>query len=181
MSREVIGIVGTIGAGKDTVGDHVAQKLDIPTFQISSPLKEICDQEGIEPTRDNLITLGTRLANMYNDGYLAEYILTKAPESFVVTGMRQLGQIAVLKSVSNLKLISIDANPELRFERANKNNKLGEAKTLEEFIVKEQAENSAPNAQRLFECMSLAEYHIINEGSKEELYAQLDHLFNNKS
>lgn len=176
MTKEVIGIIGTIGAGKDKAGDYIATKLNIPSFQISSPLKQICEETDIEPTRDNLITLGTKLAVGHGDGYLAEYILEHMPERAVITGMRQLGQIAVLESSSNLTLISLDADSGIRFERAKNNGKLGEAKTLEEFIAREKAENSAPNAQRLFDCMELADYHLLNEGSLNELYAQLDEI-----
>lgn len=176
MPKRAIGIIGTISAGKDTAGDYMAQKLGIPIFQISSPLKEICLEEGIEPTRENLIALGTRLASEHGDGYLAEYIISHAPDSMIITGMRQLGQIAVLKASTKLTLIAIDAKPDLRFERAKSNGKIGEAATLEEFVSREMAENSAPNAQRLFECMKLADYHITNEGSLSDLRAQLDAL-----
>lgn len=176
MSKEVIGIIGTIGAGKDEAGDYIAHKLHIPSFQISSPLKQICLETGIEPTRDNLIALGTKLASEHGDGYLAEYILEYMPEKAVITGMRQLGQIAVLKSTSHLTLISVDAEPAVRFERVKHNGKLGEATTIEEFIAREHAENSVPNAQRLFECMKLADYHLTNESSIEELHSQINKI-----
>lgn len=180
MTKEVIGIVGTIAAGKDTAGDHIANVLNIPSFQISSPLKEICTETGVEPTRDTLIALGTQLAAEHGDGYLAEYILERMPERAVITGMRQLGQIAVLEANSNLTLLSIDADSSIRFERAKRNDKLGEAKTLKEFVARELAENSAPNAQRLFEVMNLSEFRLSNEASIEDLYAQLDSIFAEK-
>jgi len=177
MTKEVIGIVGTIAAGKDTAGDHISNVLNVPLFQISSPLKQICTNNGVEPTRDNLIALGTQLAAEHGDGYLAEYILEQMPDRAVITGMRQLGQIAVLESRTDLTLLSIDASPSTRFERAKRNDKLGEARTLDEFVAREIAENSAPNAQRLFEVMDLAKYHLSNEASIEDLYAQLDLIF----
>lgn len=176
MSKEVIGIIGTIGAGKDTAGDYIANKLNISSFQISSPLKQICIETGVEPTRENLIALGTKLAAEYGDGYLAKYILEHMSGRSVITGMRQLGQINVLKKSSNLVLIAVDANPEIRFSRTINNGKLGEATTLEEFVAREKAENSPPNAQRLFECMNLADYRLSNNGTLEDLYKQLDEI-----
>jgi len=176
MTKDVIGIIGTIGAGKDTAGDYFTDRLNIPSFQISSPLKQICVETDTEPTRDNLIALGTKLAAEYGDGYLAEYILERMPERAVITGMRQLGQIAYLRDSSNLMLISINADPRIRFYRAIANGKLGEANSLQEFIDREKAENSTPNAQRLFECMDLADYYITNNGSFEQFYSQLDKI-----
>lgn len=174
MSKEVIGIIGTIGAGKDTAGDYIAKKLGIPSFQISMPLKQLCADTGVEPTRENLIALGTRLAAEQGDGYLAEYILEHMPRAAVITGMRQLGQIAALRASSNLRLIAIDADPQLRFARVMRENKPGEAATLDEFTRREQAENNPPNAQRLFACMKLADYHLTNDGSFDDLYDALD-------
>ena len=176
MEKMVIGLVGTIGSGKDTAGDYIAAKLGIPVFQISAPLKQICADTGVEPTRENLISLGTELAKEHGDGYLAEYITERMKDSAVITGVRQLGQIAFLKSSSKLKLISIDANPEIRFNRTKNNDKLGEADNLNEFLAREQAENSPPNTQRLFDCMKLADFHITNEGTIEELYSAVDEI-----
>lgn len=176
MTKQVIGIIGTIGAGKDTAGDYIAKKLNIPSFQISSPLKQILLAAGEELTRENLIALGTRLAEEKGEGYLAEYIVANAPNSMIITGMRQLDQIDFLKSSTHLTLVSIDANPELRFQRVQTNSKVGEANTLEEFIAREIAENSPPNVQRLFECMQHADHHIVNEGSLDEFYTQLNHI-----
>ena len=176
MKKEVIGIVGTIASGKDKAGDYIAKKLQIPSFQISSPLKQICEKDGIEPTRENLIKLGTQLAEKHGDSYLAEYIVNQIEKAGVITGMRQLGQIDLLKATTHLKIISIDSDPSIRFERAKRNGKLGEAQSIEEFIAREIAENSPPNAQRLFEVMQLADFHIDNNGSVADLYAKIDAL-----
>ena len=176
MKKEIIGIVGTIASGKDKAGDYISEKLNIPSFQISSPLKQICEQNGIEPTRDNLIKLGTKLASERGDGYLAEYILGQIETAGVITGMRQLGQIALLKSKANLTIVSIDADPSIRFERARENGKIGEAQSIEEFVAREAAENSPPNVQRLFQVIQLADFHIDNNASIEELYAKIDAL-----
>ena len=174
MKKKVIGIVGTIGAGKDTVGDYIAKKLGIPSFQISSPLKAILLEREQELTRENLVRIGNELASEKGEGYLAEYIIEHAPNRLIITGIRQLGQISYLRSSSDLILISVDATPEIRFDRVKNNSKVIEAKNLAEFIEHEKAENSAPNIQRLFECMKHAEYQIRNEGSIDDLYSQLD-------
>ena len=152
-------------------------------IQISSPLKQLCEEAGIEATRENLIALGTRLASKHGDGYLAEHILRneRERERVIITGMRQLGQIAVLRSSSDLTLLSVDADPHIRFERVGNNGKLGEATTIEDFLQREKAENSPPNAQRLFECMRLADHHLTNNGSLDEIHAQLDEIFTSSS
>lgn len=174
MNKQVIGIIGTIGAGKDTAGDYLAEKFKLVSYQISSPLKEILVSSGHEVSRENLIALGTQLAAEKGAAYLAEYILSRASDRLIITGMRQLEQLSYLRSSCDLVLIAIDASPELRFNRIKRSSNIGEADTLQEFIAREQAENSSPNVQRLFECMKLADYQLRNEGTIEELYRQLD-------
>ncbi len=177
MANHVIGIIGPIAAGKDIAGQYLAHQLGLPVYQISAPLKEICAGMGMELTRENLVALGTKLAAEKGESYLAEYIVAKAPEDrIIITGMRQLAQIHYLQSSAGLTLVSIDAQPSLRYERAKTGSRVSEASTLEEFIADEQAENSPPNVQRLFECMKLADHHITNNGSFEELHAALDSL-----
>jgi dephospho-CoA kinase len=172
--KRIIGIIGPIAAGKDTAADYIADTLHVPSFQISAPLKMICAERGIEPIRQNLISLGTSLAKEKGEAYLAEYLLGKVDEDAVITGLRQLAQINYLRSHSDLTLVSIDAEAEVRFKRAAANEKLGEAKTLEEFIEREVAENSAPNVQRLFECMELADIRLLNNGDLKMLFDNLN-------
>ena len=174
--KRTIGIIGPIRAGKDTAGSYISKALGIPVYAISAPLYEICKERGLEPIRETLIDLGTEMAAKEGDDFLAKRLLAQAPDAFIVTGIRQLGQIELLRNKSDFTLISIDANPAIRFERSQTTKKLGEADTLEEFIKRELAENSPPRAQRLFECMKRADYSLRNDGTIEELKQQLDTL-----
>lgn len=174
--KKVIGIIGPIGAGKDVAGDYLAGKLNIKTAAISSSLKIVCERNSIEPSRENLIKLGAELAKKHGEGYLAEILLKDAPAISIITGMRQPGQITYLRTNAELILVAIDASPEIRFERIRKNNKLGEADTLEEFISRELAENSPPNPQRVFECIKQVDYRITNESSLDSFLTKLDIL-----
>ena len=184
--KTTIGIIGPIGAGKDTAADYLSARLHIPSYQISSPIKEICQQQGIEPTRENLIELGTKLANEHGDGYLAKYIIEKSPAFSIVVGMRQLGQIKYLIQHTSFTLIAVNASLAHRFERATARGELGEAKTVKEFETNELRENRPPRVQRLFECMKLANYTVLNNDTISDLHKKLDtiiakEMFNKRS
>lgn len=177
MVRQVIGIIGTIGAGKDTAGRYLTDRFAIPCYQISAPLKEICAERGMELTRENLVALGTELAAEKGETYLAEYIVSHAKsEEIIITGMRQLAQIKFLESSVDLVLIAVDADPSVRYERTVAAGVVSEAKNIDKFIANERAENSAPNVQRLFECMSLADYRVENNGSLRDFYDEIDRV-----
>jgi len=174
--RKIIGIIGTIGAGKDFAAEYIAKKFGLPILQISQPVRDIAKEKNIEPTRLNLVELGSRIAEEKGDDYLVKFLLQTNNVDAIITGMRQLGQIECLKKEVNLTLIAIDADPVIRFERTKTRGKAGEASNVEEFIEWERKENSAPHVQRLFECLKLADYKIENNGTREELYKKIDRI-----
>lgn len=173
--KTIIGIVGTIGSGKDTVGEYISKKLAIPSLQISQPLKDIAKERGVEPTRENIIQIGSQLVKENGAGFLLKLLIDKVQKDLmIVTGIRVVEVIEYARENYNLILLAITAEPEIRFKRCVERNKLGEAKTLEEFIENEQKENSPPNAQRLFECLTLADYTISNNDDTDTLFKEVD-------
>lgn len=180
--KTIIGIIGGVGSGKDTVADYISQKLAIPSFQISQPLKDLAKEKNIEPTRENLVKIGSDLVREKGPDFLAQLAIDKIDsEKGIITGIRVLDIIEYLRNNSNLILLAVIANPKVRFERSVIRNKLGEADTIEEFIENERKENSAPNVQRLFECLELADYSITNEDDIETLFKKVDEFLMAKS
>jgi dephospho-CoA kinase len=173
-AKRIIGIVGPIACGKDLAANYISAKLGIPRFQISQPLRDIAAERGIVCTREALIKLGREVATELGSAYLVKVITRKIREAGVIAGMRQLDQLHFLRESCDFTLLAIDAPPIVRFERAKAHDKLGEAKTLAEFMILELEENSPPHVQRLFECMALADATIVNDGTKEDLYRQVD-------
>ena len=174
--KTVLGISGPISAGKDVAAAYLSAKLGIPAFQTSQPLKDEAERRGIEPTRWNLITLGSTLAKEKGEGYLGKLLLEKIDAAGIISGIRQLDQVEFLRHETHFFYIGIDAPAQIRFDRAQLRNKLGEQRTLENFLLAEQAENEPPNIQRLFDCMKLVDYTIQNVGSLEDFYLKLDAL-----
>lgn len=173
--KTILGVIGTIGAGKDTAAEHISKKLNIQVFQISQPLKDIAKERGIEPKRENLIRIGSDLVKEKGPAFLAELSFKKIDSNLgIITGIRVLEIIDWFRENTNFILLSISADPKIRFKRSIERGKLGEAETLEGFIINEQKENSPPNSQRLFECMKFADYTIENDGDLDSFYTKID-------
>ncbi len=154
--KKAIGVIGTKGAGKDTVAEYFADKFKIPSYSISRALKDILVERGMDITRENLTVLGREVAHEHGLGYLAERIFEQAPDFFVISGMRQVPQITFLREHTHFFLIAVDAHPEVRFKRTQERGDVREAKDLAHFIETEQQENSG-DVQRVFDCMKLAD------------------------
>jgi len=175
MKKKIIGIIGTVGSGKDTAAEYISKKIGIESYQISQPLKDIAKEKNIEPTRENLIKIGSDLVKEKGAGFLAQLTLNKIQNNAgIITGIRVLEVIEYLKENSDLILLAISAEPEVRFKRTTERGKLGEANTLEDFIRREEIENSPPNAQRLFECLKLADYEIANNADRVSFQSEID-------
>ncbi len=173
--KTIICIIGTIGSGKDTAAEYISKKLSIPTIAISQQLKDFAIERGLEPTRDNLIKMNNVFSKEKGPLFVTKTLLGKIPEDFIIiTGIRMLEIIEYMRKEHKLVLLAVTAEPKIRFERCIARGKLGEAKTFEEFIENEQRENSAPNVQRLFECMKLADYTISNESDVGDFFKQVD-------
>ena len=173
----ISGITGTNSSGKETVAEYLKNK-DFEHFSLSDELRIIAKERKIEPTRDNLIALGKEVRKRYGTGYLAERVIKKIKRKAVVSSIRNLGEIERLKKERGFILLAIDAKPEIRFKRAKKRNRLGEARTLKEFLAKEKRENSQESfAQQLALCLKKADYKINNSGTLKELYEKIEKIF----
>lgn len=177
--KHIIGIIGPIASGKDTLADYLSAKLKWPIFATSSVLKKIARSQNVSINRDNLMVLGRKIAKEKGGDYLAKTMLSQVKNNAILTGMRQVEQINYLKKNSQLTLISIDTNLKRRFERAHKRNKAGEADTLNEFIKNEKIENSNYQAQQIYKCMAMADFHIENSGTLQDLHKQANKIIKN--
>lgn len=172
--KKVIGIIGPLGAGKDTAAEYIAKKLGIPLYQISDKLKELAQE--VWTTREWLIAFSRNISEQHGDGYLAQEIVTQAPEPIIViAGMRQLWQIEYLQKNCDFTLIAVDADPAIRFERTIARQKAWDPTTLEQFVAIEQKEDGE-SVQKISACMTLANIRLSNEGTLDMLYTSLDSI-----
>ena len=72
-------------------------------------------------------------------------------------------------------LISVDASPEIRYERLRSRNRLGDSSSWEIFLEQEKLEESSkdPNKQQLLATIAESDFNVDNSGSIEELENQI--------
>jgi dephospho-CoA kinase len=99
----------------------------------------------------------------------------------IIDGIRNPGEVEYLKKKfgKNFVLIAVDAPKELRFKRLLERKKEGDPKTFEEFNEIDETDNGKNQpeyGQRVGECLKLADYLIINDGSLDELNKKLEKI-----
>ena len=175
----IIGLTGTFAAGKDTVAEHLMTK-GFEHYSTGDQIREIAEERGIKQSRDVLRELGNELRDEHGSEYLCRRIIEEKAKTdkIVISGIRQPGEIKYLRELGHFHLIAVDAPVEVRFERMKLRDREGDPKTIEEMVDKErqEMESAGKNAQRIHECMQMADTLIINDNDKGALDVKIDEI-----
>lgn len=177
----IIGLAGTIGAGKGTVTEYLKSR-GFAHYSSSKLLGELVEKEGNPKTRNFLGPMATRLQQEYPGGVVQknyhEKYLNEKPEHAIFEAIHRQSEANFLKSVGGL-IIGIDADLETRYQRTVARNE-GEKdrKSFEDFkemsrVEDEGGGNSAWD-NNIREVINHADAVVVNDGTPEELHAQVD-------
>src|SRR3989338_2004566 len=170
-----IGVTGTFCAGKDTFAGYLASKKGFVHVSLSDILREHAAIQGIPITRESLQKAGTELREKEGSHVLAAKAIKKfaGEQKVVITSIRNPLEVKELSQAGHFVLISVDAPPGVRFERmASRGRKENEPDTYEKFLEAEQKELVSSNAasQQIQDCIDMANFSVLNNGTVEELY-----------
>lgn len=180
-SIRIIGITGTLGAGKGTVVEYLKEKYGFVHFSVRDFLKEEVLRRGMELNRDSLTSVANELRAAHSPSYVTDclYELAAAqPHDAVIESIRTPGEIDSLQAKSSFQLWAVDADPALRYKRAVLRNSETDHVSYETFLANEQREmtSSDPNKQNLSICISRADVVLQNNGDRESLYRTVDRI-----
>lgn len=176
----VIGIVGSIASGKDTVADYLKQK-GFTAISLSDILRQIMREEGLEITTINMTEYGNQLRGTKGHGYLAQKALKQiGDDDAIITSIRQVGEVEVLQKRPDFTLIKLDAPIEMRLERLVRRNRPGDIKNMTELkdIEAKQADG-IDGSMNMNKCFASATETIINDGTFTELHEKVNQLISN--
>lgn len=178
MSKIILGFTGLIVSGKDTCKKYVMEKYGASGHRYSTMLRDILNRLYLPTTRENLQNLSTDLRSRFGEDTLARVISEDVKndnnEIIIIDGIRRLADINSLKNLSGFCLISLETDIKTRYQRlTNRRENADDAtKTFEEFV----ADNGREAEQEIPTVMAAAKYKINNNGTFEELYAQIDKI-----
>lgn len=170
MSKLIIGLVGQAGCGKGTMADLLQTEYGAGYFRFSAILSGILDRLALEKTREHFTALSETLRKTFGEDVLSYAIANEAlhaPQDVVILdGIRRVEDIVGLEPLPLFKLVAIDADPKLRYERMkNRGEKASEKNfTWEQFLAEEQL----PTEVTIPFVMKRATKTLTNNGSREE-------------
>jgi dephospho-CoA kinase len=175
----IIGITGTIGAGKGTVVEYLVKHHGYSHFSVRKFLTEAIHQLNLPLNRDSMVEVANEMRANNSPSYIVEQLLQKAIENgehAIIESIRTPGEIDALRQKANFFLLAVDADPALRYDRVIKRKSETDQISFEVFIENEKREMTStdPNKQNLANCIAKADFVLNNDGSFEDLDTQIE-------
>jgi dephospho-CoA kinase len=177
----IIGITGTLGAGKGTVVDYLVKEKNFQHYSVRGYLAEIIkSREGIVD-RDSLTHTANELRKQFNPAYIIDQLYKVAStsgENCVIESIRTPGEISSLRKYDNFYLLAVDADIKTRFQRIKHRNSETDHIDFDTFKNNETREmhSDDPNKQNLSECIRQADFVIDNNGTIDELNTNTERI-----
>lgn len=181
----VIGVTGTLGAGKGTVVEYLQGRYNIESFSMRAMIAKCAyDHYGVMiKNRDDLRVNGNRLRKEFGPDILVRTAADCAEGKkdcpiVTIESIRCVGEAAhLVERFGNLFLfLAVDAEQKERFKRITSRGDATDKVTFEEFCRQESAELVGASSweQNLMECAARANHVIHNNGSEKDLYTAVD-------
>jgi dephospho-CoA kinase len=147
---KIIGLSGTNGSGKDTIGHMLTERHGYLFISLTDMLRKEADKRGQEPNREVLRTISAEWRRESGLGVLIDKAIEHLEEldadfrGLVVASLRNPGEADKVHELGGA-VVWTDADPKIRYERiqthaAERNRAEEDNKTFEQFVAEEQAE-----------------------------------------
>lgn len=176
---KLIGLAGTNGSGKDSVGEILANKYNYLFISVSDLLRDEASKRGEPIEREVLRSISAEWRREYGLGVLVDKAVEQFDEQggfdefagLVIASLRNPGESDRVHELGG-KVVWTDADPKIRYDRIYSRQRTEEdAKTFKQFVDEEKAEmehdgDAATLSMR--EVKRSLDFLIVNDGSTLE-------------
>jgi len=181
----IIGITGTLGAGKGTIVEYLTKKKGFEHYSVRAFLIEEIKKRNLAVNRDSMVSVANDLRARHSPGYIVEQLFERAAKSgknCIIESIRTSGEAEALKSKGNFYLFAVDAPASLRYERVQHRNSETDNVSIETFLENEKREmqSTDPNKQNISKCIEMADYLFENDSTigklQDKVNAVISHI-----
>ena len=165
----IIGITGTLGAGKGMVAEYLTKKHNFTYYSVRNFFAQEVLRRGKMVNRDTIAEVAAQLRTKHGPTYALEQLMKQvlAGKHVVIESIRTKEEAEFLKSKGAL-VWAIDADMQVRYQRTLQRDASVEHVSFESFTEKEKADTS------LKEVVALADTLLRNDGTKEALFGDVE-------
>jgi len=182
----VVGITGTLGAGKGEVVTCL-KKQGFAHFSARDFIIGEITRRGLPVNRDSTIIVANDLRTMHSPSYIIERLYAAAlgkGQNAVIESVRAVGEVDFLRNQAKIAggnpffLIAVDADPHVRYERIVERGSQLDHVSYEKFLSDEAREMKSvdPTKQNIGECVRLADFVVANDGTRKQLAVQVEKI-----
>ncbi|MFU8843189.1 MAG: AAA family ATPase [Bacteroidales bacterium] len=170
----IIGITGTIGAGKGTIVDYLVHEKGFNHFSVRSFLLDEIRHRTLPENRDSMVVVANEMRENNSPSYITDQLYEQAllkGGNAVIESIRTPGEVFSLRHKANFYLFAVDADPYSRFLRIKKRDSETDRIDFPTFLANERREMDTPDPhkQNIRKCIELADFVFRNDGSLEDL------------
>lgn len=127
-TKFIVCLTGMPGSGKSTVAESLKKK-GFSVIAMGDVVRDEAKRKNIEPTDINLGKLMLKLRREIGPGAIAQLILNEiekrevrgdANQNIVIDGVRSVPEVEILRTIGLVKLLSIHASANTRFDHLKK-------------------------------------------------------------
>jgi dephospho-CoA kinase len=150
MSKEIliVALTGMPGAGKTTVANYLSQK-GFPLLIMGDVVREAAENDGLEPTSDNLAKLMLTLRKRNGPEAVAHLIVNKIKlmkkevkrlDVVVVDGIRSMVEVNVLRRIGTVRLLAIHGSTITRYAHVRERGRSDVPSNIDSFDKRDKIE-----------------------------------------
>lgn len=180
----IIGLTGTHGAGKGEVVNYLVSEKGFKHFSARALISEEVTKRNLVLSRETLNTTVNEMRRLHGADWVAKELYQRAQRAggdAVIESLYTLAEIETLRKFKDFVLVAVDADVALRYQRIQVRASATDKISFLEFLAMQQRElaNEDPSAQNSGACMAVADYHLHNNATLEDFYAQIDSVLDN--
>jgi len=177
----IIGITGTLGAGKGTIVEYLKEKKNFRHYSVREFLIKEIKRQGLPVNRDSMTSVANRLRSEHHPAYIVEKLYKQAVatgKNAVIESIRTPGEVDFLRKQGNFYLFAVDAGSKIRYRRIRQRASETDHIDFETFLSNEAREMTTTDAskQNLARCIQMADFRFDNNGEMAALYAGVDRV-----
>lgn len=143
LSKLIVCLTGMPGAGKSTIASGLKNK-ELEVINMGDAVRAEAKRKNLEPTGQNLGKLMLELREKNGPGAVAKLIQDQIKNSIhdtiIIDGIRSNAEIQVLKNLGTVKLLSIHASTNTRYDFLTKRVRPDDPQNQESFDDRDERE-----------------------------------------